>query len=329
VVLCIVFFLDACVPKEQPLIEIPDPAVQTIEINTENLATHYYSLSQKKVLTSHKITDWDLRLCSQSDKYYVYLNTAKHMRIARYVGKFGDLIKVSTIKNWQSDIVKNGKDITAMGSWGDFSFANPKSYGHTYIVDLGYLNYLQEFGFRKIQILGCSGNFYTIKYGALNDPEGDTIQIEKNNNFNNLFFSFSNNGKIVEIEPPNSSWDLNFTQFGLANLIIKDSLVVDTAFTWTDFIVFNNTQRQIACDTFKAFDDITFWDAENYNYSKAMDFIGNSWRTLFAQPNIYMITDSHNFIVKDSKNHIYKIEFRTVDKSNPKVTKISFRVKNL
>lgn len=329
VVLGILFFLDSCVPPEQPLIDIPDPSVQTIEIDVDGLSSHYYSLSQKKVVASNKIADWDLRLCAQSDKYYVYLNTAKHMRIARYDGKFGDLVKVSMIKNWQSDIVKNGKDITAMGSWGDFSFTNPKSFGYTYILDMGYLNYLQEFGFRKIQVLGCSDNFYTIKYGALDDPEGDTIQIEKKGDYNNLFVSLNKIGKVVEIEPPSASWDLNFTQFGLSQLIIRDSVILDTAYTWTDFIVFNNTQRQIACDSFKTFDSITFWDAENYNYSKAIDFIGNSWRSLVAQPSTFAITERRNFIIKDNKNHIYKIEMIAIDKSNPKVSKISFRVKNL
>ena len=263
------------------------------------------------------------------DKYYFYLNTAKNMRIARYTGKFSDSIKTRNITNWQSDIMKDGKALTAMGAWGDFSFTNPKSYGYTYVIDLGYLNSVDEFGYRKIEILGCTDNYYRIKYGMLNDIYGDTLKIEKKGDYNNIYVLLEAKAKEVIIEPPSADWDLAFTQYGLYSPVIKDGIIVDTAYSWTDMILLNTTGRQIASDTVKAFDDITFWDAEIYIYANSIDFIGNKWRYLNTVNKRYEVYKKNIYILKTADNHIYKIEFKSVDKSNTRITKIEFKVKNL
>jgi len=319
----------SCADTDHPLPVIPDPELQTITINTSGLATHYYSLGQKKIISSNKITDWDLRFCSQSDKYYIYLNTAKHMRIAKYDGNFQDNINPSKISSWQWDILKDGKALTSLGGWGDFSFTNPKSFGLTYVIDLGYLNYFQEFGYRKITVLGFMDNQYLLKFGLLNDPDGDTIKIEKNPAYNSIYLSLVSTGKVVKIEPPITDWDLVFTQYGFANQVFNNGKVIDTAYQWTDAILLNNEGRQLASDTTKKFDDITFWDAEKYVYSSHIDFILNKWRFYNTATNRYEISGNNIYILKNNKNHMYKIELLSVDKTNPFQTVIGFKVKNL
>lgn len=324
-----IILFGSCTQPDKPPIVIPDPELQSVEINTSDYATHYYSLSQKKIIASKKITDWDLRFCSQGDKYYIYLNTAKNMKFTKYDGKFSDILSPSSFSNWQTDLLKDGKILSSLGSWGDFLFANPKSYGVTYILNLGSVEMVNEFGFRKIQILGFADNAYILKYGKLNDPLGDTIKIEKKSAYNNVYFSFNENGKVVVIEPPLTTWDLNFTQLGISKLVFKDSMVVDTSYSWSDFVLFNDIGRQITCDTIKNFDAITFWDAEKYSYYTSIDYIGSRWRYLDFKLGNYVLSKRKIYIIKDNQNRIYKIEFQSIDKSNPKVTKIGFRIKNL
>ena len=327
-VLVLSFFVQSCLEPEHPLPVIPDPELQSIEINADDQAAYYYNLSQKKVVKSNKIIDWDLRLCAQADKYYIYLNTAKNMRLAKYDGKFSDIVKVSDITNWQTDLINEGKALTVMGSWGDFSFTNPKSYGHTYVIDMGYLNSINEFGYRKLEVLGCTDNHYILKLGMLDDPFGDTIKIEKKSQFNSMYLSMGGKARVVTIEPTSAEWDLLFTQYGLSSLVIKDGKIIDTTYAWTDAILLNTTGRQISHDTVKTFDDITFWDAEKYVYDNSIDYIGNKWRVKNAD-NQYEVSKRNIYIVKTSNNLIYKIEFKSVDKTNPRITKIVFRVKNL
>ena len=327
--LVIAGMFSACGPNENPLVVVPEPEFETIEIDANGMGMHYYSLKDKQVIAALPMNSWDLRICAQTDKYYFYVNTGKNMRIAKYDGKFSDAINVNTISQWQTDLVKNGKILTAMGAWGDFSFANPKSYGFTYVVDLGYLNMAGEFGYRKIEILGCSANTYTIKYGLLDDVNGDTIEIAKSATHNNVFFSFANGGNEVKIEPPASDWDLLFTQFGLATQVLKDSIAIDTTFSLTDMVFLNNTGRQLFCDTLKTFDNITFWDAENYSYSQNVDFIGNRWRYFDSGTNQFVLRKQKVFVLRDLQNHLYKFEFTKVDKSIPGKTRIEFKVKNM
>jgi hypothetical protein len=324
-----IFLLSSCGPEENPQVDIHDPEIQVIEINTSNQSGHFYSLAQKKTIASFSMNDWDLKFCSQNDKFYIYQNTAKNMRIARYDGKFSDPISAQTGFAWKKDIVKEGKEITAMGSWGDFSFLNPKSYGYTYILDLGYINYVNEFGYRKIQVLGCSNNIYTIRIGQLDDPVGDTLKIEKRQELSYVYFSFKNRGKVVDIEPQNNDWDLLFTQYGLSKPIVKDSLTVDTSYSHTDYIILNTAGRVIACDTARSFDKITFWDAEKYTYHSAFNYIGNRWRYLNTNNNNYDLSNWRVFIIRDTKNHIYKIEFKSIQKTSSGYTRIEFKVKNL
>lgn len=322
-------FLSGCLDPEKPMPAIPEPVLQSIEINTYNQATHFYSLTQKKTVASVKITDWDLKLCSQKDKYFIYLNTAKNMRIARYEGKFSDSIDIKKITRWHTDLMKDGKCLTAMGTWGDFSFASPKSYGYTYILDLGYLNFPGEYGYRKIEVLGFANNTYTVKYGMPDDPYGDTLKIEKKGAYNYVYLKMEPKATEVSIEPPAAEWDLVFTQYGLSTQVIQNGNVVDTAFINTDMILMNTTGRQITCDTVKTFDEITFWDAEKYMYTTAMDHIGNRWRIYNASLDQYEVSKKNIYILKNTKNNIYLIELKSVDKSVPGVTKIGFRVKNL
>lgn len=324
-----ILFHTSCGPEENPQVEIKDPEIQVIEINTSGQSGHFYNLALKKTVASFAMNDWDLKFCSQNDKFFIYQNTAKNMRIARYDGKFSDPISAQSGFAWKKDIVKDGKELTAMGSWGDFSFLNPKSYGYTYIIDLGYINYVNEFGYRKIQVLGCSNNVYTIRIGLLNDTEGDTLKIEKKADLNYIYFSFKNKGHIVDIEPSNTNWDLLFTQYGLSKPIVKDSLTVDTSYSYTDYVILNTNGRVIACDTARNFEKITFWDAEKYNYHSAFNYIGNRWRYLNTSNNNYDLSNWRVFIIRDSKNHIYKIEFLTILKTGSGYTRIEFKIKNL
>ncbi len=328
-ILVLSIFLSACTETEKPMPEIPAPVLQSVEINTNYLASHYYSLSQKKVIASHQISDWDLRLCSQNDKYYIYLNTAKNMRIAKYNGKFSDTVHQLNLVKWQMDMITDGKAITGMGSWGDFSFTNPKSYGYTYLVDLGYYTAGNELGYRKIEIIGCTNNQYIIKYGLLNDPLGDTLKIDKKSGFNNVYVLLESKAKVVEVEPPSASWDLLFTQYGLSSPVKVDGKISDTVFSFTDMILLNNVGRQIYCDSIKSFDKITFWDAEKYTYSSAIDFIGNKWRFYNSSSDQYEVSNKNVYIVKTSDNRIYKIQIRSVDKRIAGITKIDFMVINL
>lgn len=322
-------FLSACTETEKPMPEIPAPVLQSVEINTNYLASHYYSLSQKKVITSHQISEWDLRLCSQNDKYYIHLNTAKNMRIARYNGKFSDTMHPLNSVKWQMDMIADGKVITGMGNWGDFSFTNPKSYGYTYLVDLGYYTAGNELGYRKIEIIGCTNNQYIIKFGLLNDPLGDTLKIDKKSGFNNVFVLLESKAKVLEVEPPSAKWDLLFTQYGLSSQVKVDGKISDTVFSFTDMILLNNAGRQIYCDSIKSFDKITFWDAEKYTYSSAIDFIGNKWRFYNSSSDHNEVSNKNVYIVKTSDNHIYKIQIRSVDKNAAGITKIEFMVINL
>lgn len=321
--------LSSCGPEENPQVELNDPEIQVIEINTANQSGHFYNLALKKTVSSFAMNDWDLKFCSHSDKFYIYQNTAKNMRIARYDGKFSDPISSQAGFAWKKDIVKDGKEISAMGSWGDFTFLNPKSYGYTYILDLGYINYVNEFGYRKIQVLGCSNNIYTLRIAQLDDPEGDTIKIEKRPEQNYVYFSFKNKGKVVDIEPSNNDWDLLFTQYGLSKPIFKDSLTTDTSYHQTDYIILNTNGRVVACDTARSFDKITFWDAEKYTYHSIFNFIGNYWRFLDISSSNYKLSPTKIFIIRDTKNHIYKIEFKSVQKTGSGYTRIEFRIKNL
>ncbi len=120
-----------------------------------------------------------------------------------------------------------------------------------------------------------------------------------------------------------------FTQYGLSSPVKIDGKISDTVFSFTDIILLNNAGRQIYCDSIKSFDKITFWDAEKYTYSSAIDFIGNKWRFYNSSSSKYEVSNRNVYIVKTSDNRIYKIQIRSVDKSNTGITKIEFMVINL
>lgn len=321
---------DSCGPEKQPDINIPDPEFQSISINAYDLSDHYYSLSRKKIIKSCKINDWDLKFGAQKENFLVFLNTAKNMKVFKYTGKFSDDLSGYVNAQGTMDILNKNKVQSAIGEWGDFKFENPKSYGYTYIINLGYLNYVNEFGYIKIEFLGFSDNYYFLKYAKLNESGGDTLKIEKKASRNFIHLKFKNNkAEIVDVEPDRNDWDLHFGQYGLSEFVWQDSQIIDTSYSWTDFIWMNPYGRLINCDTNKLYDNITFWDAETYKYISLIDHIGNKYRYLDYRDSKYKLSNKTVYVIKDLKNNIYKIEFMSVDKPQQGLTNIGFRIKNL
>lgn len=327
--LWILMMLSSCGPEENPQVDFPDPGIQVIEISASNRAGHYYSLAEKKIISDYGINDWDLKFCSQNDKFYIYLNTAKNMQIARYGGKYSDPVSMYATNNWVRDVVKGGKEISAIGEWGDFSYSNPKSYGYTYLVNRGQVHYIGEFGYRKIQVLGCANGVYHLVVANPGDSRGDTLRIEKKPEQKYVYVSLDRVPKVVDIEPPMNRWDLLFTQYGLCKTVALDSTQTDTSYTWTDYVILNNEGRMISCDTARDFNSISFWTAENYTYHNYFNYIGNRWRYLDAVKGRYELSNWKTYIIRDTKNHIYKIQFTSVQKPDQGTTRIEFRIKNL
>ncbi len=318
----------SCADPEHPMPPIPEASQESITIDVENLAAHYYNLANRKIVKSNRIVDWDLKFCNGAAKFQIFLNTTKNMNISRYQGKFSDAINLKDLTRWETDVLVNEKMESALGNWGDFAFTDPKSFGYTYVIDLGYLRIQNEFGYRKMEVLGFSNHRYLIRYGTLDDPVGDTVSILKSDNAHYSYLSFNDKAKQVQIEPDIHSWDILFTQYGMTKVSKRQNQTNDTTFSWEDMILLNTNGRTIACDSTLKFDEITFWDAEAYHYSSKQFFIGSSWRFLNANHD-WEISKFPLYVIKTQGNFLYKIELNSLSKSDPTKTVIGFRIKNL
>ena len=163
-------------------------------------------------------------------------------------------------------------------------------------------------GWRKIRILR-SGDNYVLQYANLNDTSHQEIIINKTAGYNATFFSFNTNS-VVNVEPEDDKWDLNFTVF---------TNIIDGAgsYGFSDGVLHNRkggvTAYSVTTDQY-AYEDFNASNVIINNFKLDQRAIGASWRDVMNEDKV--LVDNIFYIIKDSNGNIYKLKFTALLNNN-------------
>lgn len=295
--------------------ELPAPKhdVGNITTNAVNMSSDYkwqlyYDLKTNTVVGQNLKTIWDLGFACSETENHIILNSAKSMFSFNTLNtNFSAITDTAGLSaNKKCDQPSGNQDSTAIGEW--------QGANNVYIIDRGYNETGIHQGFRKIQFLNSTSNSYTIRFAALNGSNDTTIQIPKDTNYNFTFLSFTTQGTLI-VEPPKSSWDLEFTQY--THIFYEPA---PTPYLVTGCLL-NRHRTGATIDSTNAFNSIDFSSVQNYTLTNEINAIGYNWKTYSGST---YITHSHfNYIIKDQEGYYYKLHFidfysNTGIKGNPK-----------
>lgn len=164
-------------------------------------------------------------------------------------------------------------------------------------------------GWRKVRVLR-SGNGYKIQYAALDATTFTEKTVEKNADFNYVFFNLTT-GTTASVEPQKLRWDLNFTTF--TNYLPGTTVVT---YGYADFITTNvkggtKAYQVLTADggTYENFSRTSV--VENNFTVSATDqrAIGANWRAGGGPGSLPSIRTDRFYVIKDVAGNYYKIKF--------------------
>ncbi|CAG0964836.1 hypothetical protein FLAV_00902 [Flavobacteriales bacterium] len=291
-----IFLLYSCKKEELP-IPAHDPGdVITATINMESNYKWqlFYDLNTNTVVGQNLKTSWDLGFEATSSGYRIILNTSKAM-FARNTGNTNfttvtDTIGFASNKRW--DEASGNLDSTAIGDW--------RNTNNIYVIDRGYNETGVHQGFRKIQFQTVDANKYIVRFSQLNGTGDITLQINKDSAYNFQFLSF-NSSSVTIVEPPKTTWDLEFTQY--THIFYGTP---PTPYLVTGCLL-NRYKTTAKMDSLVTFASINLSSAETYILSPSINTIGYDWKIYVS--GFYVTHTQMNYIIKDSEGFYYKLHF--------------------
>ncbi|MCC6768388.1 MAG: HmuY family protein [Bacteroidia bacterium] len=293
---CTLMLLASCLKDETPIArhESGNVNVSTLSISPDYRYQVYYNLEQDSVISRNLKTDWDLGFECSADGFHVILNEAKAMFAVNK--KTSDMAAVTDTLGFteqcQWDAPSGDLNETAIGNW--------LNKNEVYIIDRGVNPAGQHQGFFKIQFQSVSPASYSIHFSDLAGLAAQTMVIPKDSAYNFTFFSYSDGGKLVNVEPPKAAWDLCFTQYmhifynPLTTYLVAGCLL-------------NRYQTSALTDSVGQFSNISFESIKNVKLHTRINEIGYYWK-IFADGN-YTARPEVNYVIKDQKGIYYKLHF--------------------
>ena len=267
----------------------------------------YFDLKTNSVVGSNEKTEWDLAFESGANGNHIFINTAKSMFIAKTNESFGS--KTDTIGlNWNWETANGHTDSTAFEGW---------STSDLFIVDFGYSYDGSHLGFGKLRIVELTTTNWSIEYSGLTETTPQQITLQKNDAYNATFFTFTNGGSEVSIEPPKADWDICFTQY--THIFYSQENM--------PYLVSGATLNRYAVEASEEFEtdflDINYESIVNHPTSFIKDIIGYDWKYFDFSVGKYTINPSLNYIIKSTEGLYYKLHFidfynKTGEKGYPK-----------
>lgn len=167
-------------------------------------------------------------------------------------------------------------------------------------------------GWKKIRILQ-RGNEYLLQYADVNSTTHTEVSIPKNPGFNFNFFSLSTES-IVNVEPAQDEWDLNFT---VAIEIEELPGAGNTAYGYSDYVATNKLGNVKAYRVYTSdigYSNFGLADINEANFSEDPRTIGASWRNTLP-PDRGIFTNIF-YVIKDSDGNYYKLRFTALENQN-------------
>jgi len=321
--------LAGCFTEEEPI--LPLPPFET-EISTYKPVNGqvYYSLKDQKVVKQNSTEAWDIAFSCAENDYQILLNTSRGMGCFNTNSKdFYQAYREGDYP-WIFDRWNGQEGNSCIGEWGDFSFENPQSYGNVYLIHLGLDFSGNPTGVVKMRVEGFEENRYDILIGDLEGRFERHYYIEKNDSFNNVYLSFESSS-VLQLEPPKDDWDFLITSYikhktpNISSLFFS----VTNEFALVDGIFINPYNREVGRQFNYSFDALNFFNAQTYQYTDSLDFIGTKWYSWNSGNKNFRSTDKNTFVIRDSEKNYYAIQFTKFRKERTTKNDIGFIFKSL
>lgn len=306
--------LSACFKEETPIKRgVGNTTINSVFLG-ENYENQIFFDFGTNTFQQKNLVEWDLRFQSGKNETGIFVNTGKEIKM-RKLNLYNLDEPLSTDTNYIKNIPELVDDAdgdiinSAIGDWTKYVLTNGNKSG-IYVLELTYETGWNRFV--RLQILSSNDSQYVCKFVPLYDKgikvtEWDiTTTIPKNNNQNFTYYSFKNNGKVIEnAEPDKRTWDIEFTKYKHTFFEFTPPLPYPVT-----GILSNSYNVEIAIDSSNNFENINLTNVKDLSFSKKRNTIGFEYKAFsFKSTFEYTINSKNIYVIKDTNGNFYKLKF--------------------
>jgi hypothetical protein len=269
----------------------------------------YFDLGTNSILAENGNAEWVLRFGAQAGDWHIGINAANYWGVYPVQSDDPDSIPENNPppEEWVFDHSGGDPDSSAFAGWVNFTEEDTAYSNHFYL--LGTYDGIAYKASWVLQFFHVDDSTYRFRMRPVSSLEWQDFKIPKSPFHNHTYFHTSESGKLVQIEPDQDLWDLQFTQYG-SILYTNDG--VPTPY-FVRGVLLNRHRVSAAVDTVRAFADITYEDLEGYSFSRQQDFIGYEWKDVEVDVNsntaVYTVVPGITYIIMDTEGFYYKLRF--------------------
>lgn len=272
----------------------------------ESVYTHqsFFDLATKQIVSVNPIDAWDLGFESSLTGSLIIINSGRYLGVYRTgTTDFTGFISVPASASWKFDKSDGNPDSTAIGQWLSPQSNTPS--GEVYVI--GINDGVKYLPFKKIVFTSLNADAYSFSFANLDGSDPGTFSISKDPSKNFVYFSLSDGGKEVAVEPAKESWDFVFTQY-------STTLYTDGGIPTPYFVrgvLSNRFGTEVALDTLIGFTNLTANDIPNLQFSNKSDAIGHDWKSVKVEGTsaIYAVRPNNTYVIKSVGSLLYKLRF--------------------
>lgn len=263
----------------------------------------YYDLSTNQVLNSNKRDAWHLAFSCDPKNHNIFSNSSIFMRTA--VTNEFDFQKVINPDPYEFKYERSTRFF-----WDAHAkeiFRDSSGIDQILLFDLGRNIQNQSGGYIKVQIIEADSEKYRIRFARPDNSDEKELVIEKNADFNNVYWSFDDPGAIQLLEPPKNNWDLLFSRY-MERLPFEDD-TLDYSVTG----VLLNPNKVKATKIYDSmgltFETLSASDLGSLEFSTKTDFIGHDWKDFDLDASLFSIVENQFYAIEDTEEQVYKMKF--------------------
>lgn len=310
--------MTGCMPEDEAVVLPPAGDTVTMSVNMGSDYTHRIYLDLSSGQTQRELNNL-YHLEFDSEGSMLYLSSGAMVRAWDSGETDPSEISQTTVVqepeyNFAPDSPSLKPDSLVFKDWN--VPVEGKSGKRVYVVQLGirpntgFPNNL----FRKVVINSVDEEKWEIAIGRLNDDELTPFTIYKDKTRSKTYFSFDDDGKVVEnVEPPKKDWDMVIMRYQF----IYWSEPLDSPFRYYSVSgVLNNKNQGIKTlqlqknhhPAYVPWDEMTLEKAKALTLTDKADEIGFEWKAYDFTFGYKAVEDNY-YIVTDADGGYYKLRF--------------------
>lgn len=313
IILLCSLLLTSCQKEEEPMV-LPPPGDELAMTATMGTSYHnqvYVSLSKNK-MHSADYRNFDLAFEASPSGRKIYLNNAKYMFLT-HTGNTSLTAADSVGASWVTDAEHLHADSTAVGSWWNLMSASTNGGdGEVMIIDRGRIDHTGSDRFRKIQVIAADDNHYRVRFSRLDNTGLNELTIPKDPAYSLMYFSFDNNGQVVQQAPPKDDWEFVFTKY--THEYFDEPLTSPYRYypvTGCLSNIWNSIAGAVAkkdsTPGYVDFSKFTAAHAMQMSFSNRADIIGFEWKYYDFNASQFIIHPDLYYVLSDKNGYYYKI----------------------